>query len=198
MQEGDNIIAIKAGRLMHSEVGNRWYVESNQKRYIPAPNEFVVGTVVTKVVESYKLDLGSAHQALLPVLAFDGATKRNRPNIAVGTLIYARIAVANKDMEPELECVNPTTGRADGFGELKSGYVIKCSLGLCRRLLNPNSLILALLGKKFPFEIAVGMNGRIWINSGSTATTIKIARAIQDSEYMSEQQCREMVKHLIE
>lgn len=50
-----------------------------------------------------------------------------------GTLVYARVTLANKDMEPELDCVNPTTGKADGFGELKDGFVIKSSLGLARR-----------------------------------------------------------------
>jgi len=36
-------------------------------------------------------------------------------------------------MEPELECISATTGKANGFGELKDGFLIKCSLGLCRR-----------------------------------------------------------------
>jgi exosome complex component RRP40 len=36
-------------------------------------------------------------------------------------------------MEPELVCFNPDTGKADGFGDLKNGFVIKCSLRYCRR-----------------------------------------------------------------
>jgi exosome complex component RRP40 len=41
--------------------------------------------------------------------------------------------MANKDMEPELECVNPTNGKSDGFGELKNGYMFECSSSLSRR-----------------------------------------------------------------
>lgn len=81
------------------------------------------------------MDIGGAQAAILPVLAFEGATKKNKPNLVPGTLVYARISLANKDMEPELQCFNPSSGKADGYGELKGGFVIRCSLGLCRRYL---------------------------------------------------------------
>lgn len=32
--------------------------------------------------------------------------RRNRPNLAVGDLVYARVAVASRDMEPELACTD--------------------------------------------------------------------------------------------
>lgn len=31
-QEGEEVVATKAGMLRHLEVGNRWWIESNQKR----------------------------------------------------------------------------------------------------------------------------------------------------------------------
>jgi exosome complex component RRP40 len=34
-QEGDDVVATKAGILYHLEVGNRYWVESNQKRVKP-------------------------------------------------------------------------------------------------------------------------------------------------------------------
>lgn len=93
----------------------------------------MIGTIVHRLGEYFRVDIGTAHSAVLPMLAFEGATKRNKPNLAVGSLVYCRVSLANPDMEPELECVNPRTGRADGFGELVGGYVFKCSLGLARR-----------------------------------------------------------------
>ena len=51
----------------------------------------------------------------------------------VGTLIYARVTIASRDMEPEIECVDPATGKSDGFGELKGGLVVNVSLQLSRR-----------------------------------------------------------------
>jgi exosome complex RNA-binding protein Rrp4 len=43
----------------------------------------VIGVVVAKSAEHYKVDIGTAQQALLGVLAFEGATKRNKPDIKV-------------------------------------------------------------------------------------------------------------------
>ena len=71
--------------------------------------------------------------AQLDALAFEGATKRSKPNLKIGTLVYARVVSALRDMEPELECVDGATGKAEGFGELKAGLVVDCSLQLCRR-----------------------------------------------------------------
>ncbi|KAI9483208.1 MAG: hypothetical protein EXX96DRAFT_133827 [Benjaminiella poitrasii] len=196
-QEGDDVVVIKAGILCHLEAGNRYWIESNQKRYIASTGESVIGTVIAKLGEYFRLDIGTAHSAVLPVLAFEGATKRNRPNLALHSLVYCRVSMANPDMEPELECVNPRTSKADGFGELVNGYVFKCSLGLCRRLLNPNTPILTLLGEHFPFEIAVGMNGRVWVKAEEVQTTILISNAIQNSEYLSAEECKQMVEGLV-
>jgi exosome complex RNA-binding protein Rrp4 len=32
--------------------------------------------------------------------------RRNRPNLAIGDLVYARVTVASRDMEPELACTD--------------------------------------------------------------------------------------------
>lgn len=47
--------------------------------------------------------------------------------------MYARVSLANRDMEPEVECLDPATGKSEGFGELKGGLVLDCSLQLCRK-----------------------------------------------------------------
>jgi exosome complex component RRP40 len=52
--------------------------------------------------------------------------------IQIGTLLYARISHSSSSMEPELECVDPTTGKAEGYGELKGGLLVEASLALCR------------------------------------------------------------------
>lgn len=102
-------------------------------QYVPSLNDSVIGTIISKHAEFYKVDIGSAHTATLPALAFEGATKRNKPNLQVGMLVYARISATSKDLDPELDCTNPTSGKGDGFGELKDGFMFKVSLGLARR-----------------------------------------------------------------
>lgn len=52
------------------------------------------------------------------------------------------------------------------------------------RLLHPSCTLLPSLGKGIPFEIAVGMNGRIWIKAKTLKQTLSVARAISISEHM--------------
>lgn len=47
------------------------------------------------------------------------------------------------------------------------------------RLLDPKHFLLPLLGSRFPLEVAVGVNGRVWMNSKEVKQTIAIARCIE-------------------
>ncbi|KAK1925379.1 hypothetical protein DB88DRAFT_483740 [Papiliotrema laurentii] len=182
-----NLIAIKAGHLI-SEKGkgkadnapvDSVIVESSSKRYIPAPKDLVLGTIIHRHSEGYRVDLGSAQMASLDALAFEGATKRSKPNLKVGTLVYARVTIASRDMEPELECFDAATGKSDGFGELKGGCVVTVSLQLARQLLNPKFTLLQTLASSIPFEIAIGINGKVWIKSPSISETIALKRVLE-------------------
>ena len=62
--------------------------------------------VVGKGGDTFRVDIGSADNASLSFMAFEGATKKNRPNINVGDVVYAKLLVASRDMEPELVCVD--------------------------------------------------------------------------------------------
>ena len=90
----------------------------------------IIGIVTEKHAENFKIDLGAAQPATLSVLSFEGATKKNRPNFQVGSLVYARVILANKDMESELSCMS-ARNKAEGYGELIGGYMFKCSISLC-------------------------------------------------------------------
>ncbi|KAF9221676.1 hypothetical protein BS17DRAFT_785168 [Gyrodon lividus] len=173
------IISIRAGALNHSATKSKWWVEGNSRRYVPAPQESVIGIVTGRSGEGWRVDIGSAHPASLDGLAFEGATKRNKPNLKVGSLLYARISLAHKDMEPELECFDAQTHKAEGFGELKGGFVTQCSLQMSRLLLDSKHFLLPLLGSWFPFEAAVGMNGRIWVSAKEIKQTIAVVRCIE-------------------
>ncbi|KAF8578081.1 hypothetical protein K439DRAFT_1639191 [Ramaria rubella] len=179
-----HIIATRAGFLNQTANGSSFWVEGNSRRYVPATQESVVGVVTARAGggEAYRVDIGSAHPAQLDGLAFEGATKRNRPVLKVGSLVYARVSLAHKDMEPELECFDAQSRKSEGFGELKGGFMVKCSLGMCRLLLDARYFLLPLLGSRFPLEVAVGTNGRVWIQAGDTKRIIMVARCIEAAD----------------
>jgi exosome complex component RRP40 len=63
--------------------GESFWVEGVSKRYIPAQRDIVLGTIIARHAEGYRVDLGGAHMAALDAMAFEGATKRNKPNLKV-------------------------------------------------------------------------------------------------------------------
>ncbi|EGW34713.1 exosome complex exonuclease RRP40 [Spathaspora passalidarum NRRL Y-27907] len=145
------------------------YIESNNKRYIPHTNDFVIGVVTGVVGESYKVQLQDfSSPVLLGFMAFPNATKKNRPNLKIGSAVYARVLQDIPEIEAELECIDPTTGKEGGFGLLdESGYIFDVELNFARELLfNPKTVFLQLLSTKCQFEIAIGINGKIWIKCG--------------------------------
>lgn len=52
-------------------------------QYVPAKGETIIGIVTVKSGDVFKVDFGGSEQASLSYLAFEGATKRNRPNVQV-------------------------------------------------------------------------------------------------------------------
>lgn len=102
-------------------------------------------------------------------------------------------------MDPELECVNAETGKADELGPLETkgcGMVVNVSLGFARRLLMPRSedsgvVVLEELGKakrdggpEMGFEAATGRNGKVWIESkeGDVAAVVAVCRALRETD----------------
>lgn len=80
-------VATRMGLLSSAKGKDRsesLWVEGVSKRYIPAQRDIVIGTVIARHAEGYRVDLGGAHMARLDALAFEGATKRSKPNLKVG------------------------------------------------------------------------------------------------------------------
>ncbi|KAG5270217.1 hypothetical protein AALO_G00190090 [Alosa alosa] len=183
-RDGDDVRVCKCGVLRH-KTPNVFWIDSQQKRYVPVKGETVIGVVTAKSGDIFKVDVGGSELASLSYLAFEGATKRNRPNVQVGDLVFAQFIIANKDMEPELVCID-SCGRANGMGVFGEGGFLFCvSLGLVRRLLAPQSEIVADLSGLFPCELVVGMNGRVWVKAKSTQQTLILANLLESSENMT-------------
>ena len=129
----------------------------------------------------------------------------------INSLVYARVLVAHKDMDPEVECFDEQTRKAKGFGELKGCFIVSSyavawvyAAGACpsshppmrteilitsnRRaycfnsLLDTSFYLLPLLGSRIHLETAIGMNGRVWINTKSAKDTIAVARCIDAAD----------------
>jgi exosome complex component RRP40 len=167
----------------------------------------VIGQIHHAATDIYYVSI-AAHtpNAILPQLSFEAASKKTRPNLSAGALVYARVSLANRHMDTELECVSASTGKAEGLGPLAGGMVFDVSLGMARRLLmrNPETdggvALLELLGEQgLSFETAVGRNGKVWVGSDSVKTIATVGRAIRETDEgnLSVDQQRKLVKRLM-
>lgn len=214
------VFATLAGILQNynhpSAAGLTPFVRNDVRRYRPHLHDRVVGIILERAGSDgaggdwYRVELYGTTMALLSNLSFEGATKRNRPTLATGQLIYARVAEINvSSSDPViLSCTNGPLDsgipRKDWmtnegcYGPLKGGTCCRVSIGLARELLHPHCLVFAELAQsKIPFEVAIGVNGVVWIHSGEPDHTILVQNAIQNSHVLTESQVRGMVQQLV-
>lgn len=203
VRDGPQLAACRVGLLCWDAALGRLWVENEQRRYVPAVGDHVIGVVADKHAEEYRLNVGGPFPATLPVLAFDGATKRNRPHLEVGALVYARVAVANKDMDPEVTCAAPPgVGAKDWvtkesvYGELAGGQTFACPQALCARLGSDDCPVLEALGRLVAFEIAIGHNGRVWLSSASPGAVVLAQAAILQSHAIRDEDHAALVQRL--
>ncbi|ODQ57173.1 hypothetical protein WICANDRAFT_35899 [Wickerhamomyces anomalus NRRL Y-366-8] len=176
------IIPVHSGILQ--QANNALHIESNSRRYIPSNNDYVIGLVTGVFGDNFRVSLSNfSFPVSLSAMAFPNATKKNRPNLKIGNLIYARVSNASPEVDVEIECIDPTTGKDGGFGLLEGGYVFDVSLSFARSLLfDVNHTLLNLLVKKCKFELAIGLNGKIWIKADDLKYTLALAKSIEKAQ----------------
>eukprot|EP00929_Paragymnodinium_shiwhaense_P054778 TRINITY_DN27450_c0_g2_i1.p1 TRINITY_DN27450_c0_g2~~TRINITY_DN27450_c0_g2_i1.p1 ORF type:complete len:230 (+),score=50.74 TRINITY_DN27450_c0_g2_i1:88-777(+) len=200
-EESSRAYATAAGVLR--TVDDKATIENLRKRYIPRAGDCVVGIIMHRGAEAYKVDIRSPSPAYLPALAFNAATKRNRPNLEAGNLVFCRVVAAHADLETELSCIDLdtkktwTTGEIL-FGELKGGLNFEVPLSAANRLTEPECFVLDRLGADFAYELVVGQNGRLWIMAQTARETVLLHQAIRRSFGMSEVQVEAMVTKMVQ
>lgn len=182
------IISTTSGILNVDHKKSALWLEHDNGRYLPSVGDLVVAQIHHGSAEAWHCSL-TPHTtlALLGHLAFESASKKTRPQLKQGDLVYGRVLKASKYDDTELECFNSSTGKADGMGPLKGGMVFHVSPAFARRLMMGTDkegtskggiVVLEEVGQKVKFEVAVGRNGLVWIDSGSVSTTATIGRLL--------------------
>src|SRR3990167_6351095 len=110
-------------------------IKSLRSIYFPQAGDNVIGIIVKKGPESYGVDINCGQPAFLDSVEFNGATKRNKPNLKVGDAIFTKVESVNKFLAPVLTCKSKhckkdwTSGEST-YGQLKDGIVHTLSPGL--------------------------------------------------------------------
>ena len=200
------ITSTTAGALHVDHKKGALWIEAPHGRYQPAVGDLVIAQIHHSSAESYACSL-TPHTpfALLGQLAFEGANRKTRPMLKSGDLVYARVSRSSKWEDTEIECFNSATGKSEGMGPLKNGMLFNVSPLFARRLMmgtdkDGNSkggvVVLEEAGEKMRFEVAVGRNGKVWVDSGSVRETLLVGRCIVqcDEENWDVEQQKKAVK----
>lgn len=194
-----------AGRVDVDHKKKAAYVSSPRSRYVARTGDSVIAQVRGASFETFHLHInGHSPQGILSHFAFEGASKKTRPQLKTGDVVYAKIASAQKNMDIELTCINPNTGKADGLGPLNEGMLFDVSLEFADRLLKKQlAPMLDELGSKIPagFEIVVGRNGKVWVDCGEVGAKgiIAVGHIIQqvDEEGLQEKEQKKLVNRTL-
>lgn len=178
-QCGNKIQTTKAGVLRQTSTKSleRFWVETKHQRYVPSLDDLVLGIIVDSHVENFAVDVGGPVLAQLPILDFNGATRRNRPLLRYGDVVYARVTQAHPDIDPVITCVDNNRKASQGLGPLKGGYALRCTTGFSRDLLSKSSEaseVLTRIGEHFQYECCIGVNGMLWIKGEKNKDTLLI------------------------
>ncbi|TKA78236.1 hypothetical protein B0A55_04785 [Friedmanniomyces simplex] len=183
------ISATTAGTLQVDHRKAALWLEHAGGRYQPSVGDLVIAQIHHSSVETYSCTL-TPHTsfALLGQLAFEGVSKKTRPQLKAGDVVYARVSKTSKWEDVEIECFNSATGKAEGMGPLKGGMLFDVRPAFARRLMmgtdkegtsKGSVVVLEEVGEKVKFEVAVGRNGRVWVDSGSVRETVLIGQLLR-------------------
>lgn len=197
----NKLIPINAGLEVNQTKNgkNITLVEYNSKRYTPAVGDYVVGLVSQTYGNYFVVSVANfSSTCVLPFMAFPNASKKNKPKLKTGDLVYARVSKAHPNLPAELECMDSSTGAKEGFGllEEENALVIDISLAFARELLfNLDYPLLPELSKVVEFEVAIGVNGKLWIKTADTLSTLACYKIVSEAEHASPAQFHDIIKN---
>ena len=172
-----------------------------KEKYVPSMGDKVIGKVLRKMADNYEMDVRSDRRALLGVLSFQGATKKSKPNLTDGDLVFCQIQSVPQYLLYKVTCISSkstkiwNSGEAH-FGHLSVGIEIIIPLFLAFFLSHDETLF-ELIRKYLTFEVVVGINGILWFRAKSIKHTLLLSTIFKEIAYMEKNQAHEYVKNQI-
>jgi exosome complex component RRP40 len=223
-----------SGYLHYNDIQNTLTTATHRidHHYIPCMDDLILCTIIDRLTDYYICDIHTYVRGYLPVTAFNGATKRHKPQCHTGDILYCRVKdiQMNSTSYIELTCVDTTVSydwmSAECIlGKLQNGYIIgkenELSVSYTRQLYyassnssddtitnsttvttqkqknrttSRSSNILEWLGERVGYEICIGMNGMIWLDTSSPTHTIILANLLIRTQWMSKKQQKQEVE----
>ncbi|KAI3389005.1 hypothetical protein SNEBB_006658 [Seison nebaliae] len=160
--------------------------------YIPNVGDRIIGVTTQTSHETVRVDIGWLTPMNLSLLAFDGASKRQKPNVNVGDLLYCQITEMYQNGYVELSCENAkdiklesklsgSLGVLTKLEQQVSSYLMRIPPRFAKKLLyryDRSCDLLWRMAKELNiFESAIGVNGYIWFRANNVDNILKLTHA---------------------
>ncbi|ELP87000.1 exosome complex exonuclease RRP40, putative [Entamoeba invadens IP1] len=193
-KEGMPVVS-RAGVLKYQSDTKYYYVYSDIKKYHPSVGDVVVGLIRRRTKDFYYVNIGAYCDATLDLLAFENATKKTKPNLNEGDSVYCRV-IDTKGV-PQVACISQRK-MEDGFGPLVGGWTFNLPQSMCRRIMGDGCCVLPSIGQYTPCEVAVGVNGVVWVRTPKQITDVIVENCLVACVGTVDQNVPGMVKLIFE
>lgn len=150
--------------------------------YKPKENDFVIGIILVRTPDLFVVDINTNEAAVLPVTSFDIGCLPSYQAMNRLSVVYARVAGTDPWIQTELSCQTFNySNKKSNFGLLKDGYIIRCSLGLCKKL-QQSPLIDRFYQIVKGFHVRITRNGFVWYTTDTNNSMIAVKNVIYKYE----------------
>ena len=150
--------------------------------YMPKRNDTVIGKVVDVLMSGWRVDLGCAYVAVLPIRdASDRYIQKNanlRDFIDVDDWVVVNITNVTSQKLVDVSMRGP------GLMKLNKGQVFKVNSSKVPRIIGKQGSMVSMIKQHTGCKITVGQNGYVWI-SGEPEQEIKAVEVIKKIEQES-------------
>ncbi|KAG0727204.1 Exosome complex component RRP40 [Chionoecetes opilio] len=191
LRRHENAVYATCSGPLKKTTQNIYYIDNYQKRYNPLKGQFVVGIVYKKKGDNYIIDIGASEYATLSLLCFENLPKKARTKIRPGELIFGQLLVAEKNMEPELVCVDMSNDSVGISALPEGGLMFTVPLHVARRILDPQNTLLKKVSTLVECTLVVGSNGRVWVWAKEQRHMLAIMNCLKMLEVMTQQEAEQ-------
>ncbi|MBC7109931.1 MAG: S1 RNA-binding domain-containing protein [Archaeoglobi archaeon] len=138
-------------------------------KYIPSPEDIVIGKIVEIGFSFWNVDINSPYEGVLHISELNRKIDNNRIDeyLNIGDMIIGKVKRIDPAMRVEL-----TLKGEKFFGKITEGRVIEIAHTRVPRVIGRGGSMISLLKKETGCQIYVGQNGRIWIKGDDKSMSI--------------------------
>lgn len=151
-------------------------------KYMPEPDDMVIGKVAEVQYSGWIIDISSPYKAFLPLSGVRGFIEPSRTDISkiygVDELIYARVSDVTPMKDIRISMKDPSTKK------FENGRVIRISPVKVPRVIGKQGSMITMIKDRTGCRVSVGQNGVIWIQGENEHLAAKAIMEIEENSHI--------------